>query len=59
MATVLKLKAGPPNIPEIDDCNWNDWTFDPKSALGYWYEDLWYVDDSYQNIWARLHCSFP
>jgi|LauGreDrversion4_2_1035121.scaffolds.fasta_scaffold748448_2 hypothetical protein len=43
MATVKRLKADPPKISEIDDCDWMDSTFDASNALGYWKSDLWFI----------------
>ena len=65
MATVRRLKAGPPNIPEIDDYNWDDWTFNASSAFGQRYKRL--IDelkdtkpsDGDYIIWDRLHLIYP
>ena len=61
MATVQRLKAGPPNIPEIDDYNWDDWTFNASSALGRWYFSLKDTkpSDAYYFMWDRLHIIYP
>ena len=61
MATVQRLKAGPPNIPEIYDYNWDDWTFNASSALGSMIWMLNYKDrqDNYFFTWARLGLRYP
>jgi hypothetical protein len=45
MRNVQILKNGPPNIPEVDDCRWSDWTFGSSTALGYWSDTLWYINE--------------
>jgi hypothetical protein len=61
MATVQRLKAGPPNIPEIDDYNWDDWTFNASSALD---SIIWTLKDYKPSegnyyTWARLGLIYP